>query len=70
MGGVLNIVLNKMNGQSANMNNLSATIRGQAGNRGYGGSVYGAMQQGKLSLSVNMSINHSKMKDLKVIIRS
>lgn len=66
VGGVLNIVLNKMNGQSANMNNLSATIRGQAGNRGYGGSVYGAMQQGKLSLSVNMSINHSKMKDLKV----
>jgi hypothetical protein len=66
VGGVLNIVMNKMNGQSANMNNLSATVRGQVGNRGYGGSVYGAMQQGKLSMSVNMSINHNKMKDMDV----
>jgi hypothetical protein len=66
VGGVLNIVMNKINGQSANMNNLSATIRGQVGNRGYGGSVYGAMQQGKLSMSVNMSVNHNKMKDMDV----
>ncbi len=65
VGGVLNIVMNKVNGQSsADMNNLSATVRGRVSNKGYFGGVYGAMQQGKLSMSVNLNVNHNKLNNM------
>src|SRR5574344_2275072 len=51
-GGVLNIVMNKTNaaGNAAMDNNLSATLRASAGNKGYGGGGYVAVQHGKFSV--------------------
>jgi hypothetical protein len=64
VGGVLNIIMNKTNAKDkAAMNNLSATLRATASNWGLGGSVYAAVQQGKLSMSVNASVGRNKMKD-------
>lgn len=64
VGGVLNIVMNKMNGKSPDMNSYTATIRGMASTRGYGPSIYTAVQQGKFSMSVNANIEHSKISDM------
>jgi hypothetical protein len=66
VGGVLNIVMNKVAGAAANTNSMSTTVRTMLSNRGVGGSVYAAVQQGKFGLSVNANAGHTKMKDMKV----
>ena len=65
VGGVLNLVMNKVNGVKPNMNSSNATVRVSAGNKGVGGGVYASMQEGKLSVSVNANINHQKIDNSK-----
>lgn len=64
-GGVLNIVMNKTNaaGNATMDNNLSATLRASAGNKGYGGGGYVAVQHGKFSMSANVNLHEGRMKD-------
>ncbi|MCH5229458.1 MAG: TonB-dependent receptor [Muribaculaceae bacterium] len=62
VGGVLNLVMNKMNGNSTSDTkayNVSVNIRG--GNRGIGGNIYANGQIGKLSASLNLIENYSVM---------
>ena len=60
VGGVLNIVMNKQNGQAAqSMNGYNGTLRASAGNKSLGGSVFVSGQQGKLSYSANIMENYA-----------
>ena len=56
VGGVLNITTNKAvtGGQSA-ADGMYGTLRAQASTRGYGGGLFGSMQQGKFALSANFN---------------
>lgn len=56
VGGVLNITTNKAvtGGQSA-ADGMYGTLRAQASTRGYGGGLFGSMQQGKFALSANLN---------------
>ena len=56
VGGVLNITTNKTvtGGQSA-ADGMYGTVRAQASTRGYGGGLFGSMQQGKFALSANVN---------------
>jgi outer membrane receptor protein involved in Fe transport len=66
VGGILNIVMQKNGGNKPDMNSMTATIRASVNTRGYGTSVYSAMQQGKLSMSVDANISHNKVKDTQI----
>ena len=58
--GVLNIVMNKQNPQSAqSMNGYNGTVRATAGNRQLGGSAFLSGQQGKLSYSANVMTSYN-----------
>ena len=60
VGGVLNIVMNKQDGQAAqSMNGYNGTLRASAGNKSLGGSVFVSGQQGKLSYSANVMENYA-----------
>ena len=60
VGGVLNIVMNRQNGQAAqSMNGYNGTLRASAGNKSLGGSVFISGQQGKLSYSANIMENYA-----------
>ena len=56
VGGVLNITTNKTvtGGQSA-ADGMYGTLRAQASTRGYGGGLFGSMQQGKFALTANFN---------------
>ena len=56
VGGVLNITTNKAvtGGQSA-ADGMYGTVRAQASTRGYGGGLFGSMQQGKFALTANVN---------------
>ena len=56
VGGVLNITTNKAvtGGQSA-ADGMYGTLRAQASTRGYGGGLFGSMQQGKFALTANVN---------------
>ena len=56
VGGVLNITTNKAvtGGQSA-ADGMYGTLRAQASTRGYGGGLFGSMQQGKFALTANFN---------------
>ena len=56
VGGVLNITTNKAvtGGQSA-ADGMYGTLRAQASTRGYGGGLFGSIQQGKFALSANIN---------------
>ena len=59
--GVLNIVMNKQNGQSAqSMNGYNGTVRASAGNKQLGASVFLNGQQGKFSYSANVMTSYNK----------
>jgi outer membrane receptor protein involved in Fe transport len=58
--GVLNIVMNKLEGQAAqSMNGYNGSVRATAGNRQLGGSVFVSGQQGKLSYSANVMTSYN-----------
>ncbi|MCH5247319.1 MAG: TonB-dependent receptor [Muribaculaceae bacterium] len=60
VGGVLNLVMNRMNGNAqadTKAYNVSMNIRG--GNRGVGGNIFANGQVGKLSTSLNFIENYS-----------
>jgi hypothetical protein len=61
VGGVLNLVMNHVAGQKADMNSASATLRTMVSNRGVGGGVFAAVQQGKLGITVNANVGNNKM---------
>ena len=56
VGGVLNITTNKAvtGGQSVS-DGMYGTVRAQASTRGFGGGLYGSLQQGKFALSANIN---------------
>ncbi len=59
-GGVLNIVMNRMDAQAMqSLNGINGTLRAQAGNRGVGGGAFVSGQQGKFSFSANVMENYS-----------
>ena len=59
--GVLNIVMNKQNGQGAqSMNGYNGTVRASAGNKQLGASVFLNGQQGKFSYSANVMTSYNK----------
>ena len=58
--GVLNIIMNKQDGQSVqSMNGFNGTVRASAGNKQLGGSVFINGQQGKLSYSANVMTSYN-----------
>lgn len=60
VGGVLNLIMNKSNGNVAENTkayNVSLNLRG--GNRGIGGNIFANGQVGKLSASLNLIENYS-----------
>ena len=60
VGGVLNLVMNKVNGNNSldtKAYNVSVNVRG--GNRGIGGNIYANGQIGKFSASLNLIENYS-----------
>ena len=60
VGGVLNIVMNKQNGQAMqSLNGYNGTLRASAGNKSMAGSVFVSGQQGKLSYSANIMENYA-----------
>ena len=69
VGGVLNIVMNKQNGQAAqSLDGFNGTIRASVGNKSLGGSVFVSGQQGKFSYSANIMENYSTPGTTKVDI--
>ena len=60
VGGVLNIVMNKIGGKQNNMNGYNGSISGMINNFGWNGSVFVSGQQGKLTYSANVTHNHSQ----------
>ena len=69
VGGVLNIVMNKQNGQAAHsLDGFNGTIRASVGNKSLGGSVFVSGQQGKFSYSANIMENYSTPGTTKVDI--
>ena len=69
VGGVLNIVMNKQNGQAAqSLDGFNGTIRATVGNKSLGGSVFVSGQQGKFSYSANIMENYSTPGTTKVDI--
>ncbi len=59
--GVLNIVMNKQNPESAqSINGFNGTVRASAGTKQLGGSVFINGQQGKLSYSANIMTSYNK----------
>lgn len=64
--GVLNLVLAKAGagGGQQTINGLTGTVRGQIGNRGYGGGVSFSAQEGKLSVSGNLTTGYQRLKDI------
>lgn len=60
VGGVLNLVMESKSASAKNSaDNSMLTLRGMFGTRDYGGGAYGAMQKGKLSMSLNVSSNQN-----------
>ena len=56
VGGVLNITTNKtVTGGTSAADGMYGTLRAQASTRGYGGGLFGSMQQGKFALSANVN---------------
>jgi outer membrane receptor protein involved in Fe transport len=56
VGGVLNITTNKtVTGGASAADGMYGTVRAQASTRGYGGGLFGSMQQGKFALSANVN---------------
>jgi outer membrane receptor protein involved in Fe transport len=56
VGGVLNLIMDtKSAAGKASTNNKTLTTRLNGGTRNYGASIYGAMQEGKFSMSMNYS---------------
>ena len=56
VAGVLNITTNKaVTGGSSAADGMYGTLRAQASTRGYGGGLFGSMQQGKFSLTANVN---------------
>ena len=59
--GVLNIVMNKQNPQTAqSLNGYNGTVRASAGTKQLGGSVFINGQQGKFSYSANVMTSYNK----------
>ena len=62
-GGVLNIIMNRVNGKSAvNMNGYNGNLAISAGNKGWRSSGFLSGQQGKLTYSANIMYNAAKSK--------
>ena len=56
VGGVLNITTNKaVTGGTSAADGMYGTLRAQASTRGYGGGLFGSMQQGKFALTANVN---------------
>ena len=56
VGGVLNITTNKtVTGGASAADGMYGTVRAQASTRGYGGVLFGSMQQGKFALTANVN---------------
>ena len=62
-GGVLNIIMNRVNGKSAvNMNGYNGNLAISAGNKGWRSSGFLSGQQGKLTYSANIMYSGGKSK--------
>lgn len=68
VGGVLNLITNKVSGTTNPMNGYNATLRGMANTKGIAGGIYASIQQGKLTMTVNGNIADSKIKNTKTEI--
>lgn len=68
VGGVLNLITNKVSGTTNPMNGYNATLRGMANTKGIAGGIYASIQQGKLTMTVNGNIADSKIKNTRTEI--
>ena len=67
-GGVLNIIMNRVNGKSAvNMNGYNGNLAISAGNKGWRSSGFLSGQQGKLTYSAN--IMYTRVRDKKRLVK-
>ena len=63
VGGVLNITTNKaVTGGTSAADGMYGTLRAQASTRGYGGGLFGSMQQGKFALTANVNAMQNQSK--------
>ena len=63
VGGVLNITTNKAaTGGVSAADGMYGTVRAQASTRGYGGGLFGSMQQGKFALTANVNAMQNQSK--------
>ena len=60
VGGVLNIIMNKVNGKQQSMNGYNGSVSAMVNNFGWNGSAFVSGQQGKLTYSANVTHNHSE----------
>ena len=60
VGGVLNLVMDKVTGQGAtDISGYNGTIRGMATSRGFGGGAYFSLQKGKFAMSLDANVMKS-----------
>ena len=59
--GVLNIVLARQQGNTAQLSGTTGTVRATAGNQGGGGGLFLSSQQGKFSMSGNAFVNYQSL---------
>lgn len=64
VGGVLNLITSKVAGAQNISDGYNGTARATASTKGYGGGLFGSVQKGKLSLTVNGNMNHSSGTDV------
>lgn len=70
VGGVLNLVMDKVTGAGAvDLNGYNGTVRGLASTKGFGGGAYFSMQKKRFSMTVNANVAKSMMDDSSVEIR-
>jgi len=64
VGGVLNIIINKSPETKNATNGSNVSLQAVLNNRGWNGTAYASVQEGKFSMSVNATTAHMKINDL------
>ncbi|EHO67090.1 hypothetical protein HMPREF9140_01827 [Prevotella micans F0438] len=68
-GGVLNIMMNHVNGQKTFTNGYNGNINATVGNKGSRGAAFVSGQQGKFTYSVNLMYGRGKSKDTEIFMK-
>lgn len=68
VGGVLNIIMNKVGGQTQKMNGYNGNVSFTGTNYGWRGNAFFSGQQGKLTYSINGMYNYMTSKNVETIM--